>query len=165
MGRKIITKFVHGVTDGSLSYVVSSQVLIFAQTPAGPRKICRIVYSADGSIMVPFPYLSQKRGILSTQKDDPQKVGPVTYELAKGGIVVDYDVKYSHHTTGRVHFSKTGRTDRLPGRDCFDLKTGSGLLFMVQVFDLSGLAALREEGATWRVPAWHELSGACSARR
>jgi hypothetical protein len=145
VGRKIISKFVHGVTDGSLSYIVSSQVLIFAQTPVGPRKVCRIIYSPDGSIMVPFPYLSQKRGILSAQKDDPQKVGPVTYELSKGGVVVDYDVKYSHHTTGRVHFSKTGRAELLPGRECFDLKTGSGVLFSVQIFDLNGLAALEKK--------------------
>ncbi len=143
---KVITKFVHGVTDGSLSYIVSSQVLIFAQTPAGPRKICRIVYSPDGSIMVPFPYLTQKRGILSVLKDDPKKIGPITYELAKDGVVVDYDVKYSHHTTGRVHFSKTGRSDILPGRTCFDLATGSGVLFFVQVYDLAGLAALDKKG-------------------
>jgi hypothetical protein len=145
VAQKIITKFVHGVTDGSLSYVVSSQVLIFAQTPAGPRKVCRILYSTDGSIMVPFPYLTQKRGILSALKDDPDKLGPVTYELAKDGVVVDYDVKYSHHTTGRVHFSKTGRTEILPGRNCFDLRTGSGVLFFVQIYDLDGLAALDQK--------------------
>ena len=112
--------------------------------------------------MVPFPYLSQKRGF-SAQKDDPQKVGPVTYKFAKGSVVVDYDVKYSHHTTGRVHFSNTGRAEVLPGRECFNLKTGSGLLFSVRIFDLNGLAALREEGTARRVPTWHELPRACPA--
>jgi hypothetical protein len=133
---------VGGMMQGNLHYLVSDSVLLFANTPFGSVKMCRIRFGSDGSIYVPFPYLGSKRGILSALTDDPRKQGPVTYDLAANGVSIDYDVKFSHHTSGDVHFSRTGKADLLPERHSFDLQSGSGIVFMFYVLLLRGFTPL-----------------------
>ena len=136
------TKKVGGVSHGRLRYLVGDQILLFAKTGFGARKICRILFGGDGSIYVPFPYIREKRGLLSAVDDDPSATGPVTYDLATNGKVVDYDIKYSHHTSGIVQFSRSGKEALLPRRRAFPLDGFGGTVFMATAFYLRGLDPL-----------------------
>jgi hypothetical protein len=94
-------------------------VTVIARTPSGAFNLFRVVFMKnDGRIYVPFPYHAEKRGILS-ETDPATEPDPKTVSLARNGIVVDYDVKCSFHTSGVVRFSKSGEADLLPRRPAF----------------------------------------------
>jgi hypothetical protein len=136
-------KKVGGVSHGRLRYLTGEQIVLFAKTAFGARKICRIFFGRDGSVYVPFPYMKDKCGLLSVVRDNPTVTGPVTYDLATNGVVVDYDIKYSHHTSGIVQFSRSGKEVLLPRRRAFPLDGFGGTLFMATVFYLRGLEPLQ----------------------
>ena len=127
------------VTEGNLSYYCAQSTVVSVRTSLAELKLCRIRFGSDGSIYVPFPYLKRKRGVLSEIIDQPPPEGPFTYDLGKKGVVVDYDAKFSHHTSGVVRFSRTGATDAWPRRKSFPLGSEIGRVFQVQVDGLSGL--------------------------
>jgi hypothetical protein len=127
------------VTEGNLSYYRAQSTVVSVQTSMADVKLCRIQFGSDGSIYIPLPYLNAKRGLLSEILDHPSSQAPFTYDLAKNGVTVDYDVKFSHHSSGVVRFSKTGKQDAWPRRRSFPLSSEIGLLFQLQVHLLSGL--------------------------
>ena len=127
------------VTQGNLSYYCAQSTVVSIRTSLAEVKLCRIQFGSDGSIYVPFPYLKLKRGILSEVVDLPPPEGPFKLELAKNGVAVDYDVKFSHHASGVVRFSRTGADDVWPRRKSFPLSTEIGKVFQLQVDRLSGL--------------------------
>jgi len=127
------------VSERNLSYYCASSVVVSVQTPLANVKLCRIQFGGDGSIYVPFPYLNSKRGLLSEVVEHPPAAGPFTYDLSKNGVVVDYDVKFSHHTSGVVRFSRTGKEDPWPRRKSFPLAEEIGRVFQVQVDRFGGL--------------------------
>lgn len=131
------------VEEGRLRYIAADSIVLFAKTPRASYKLCRILFGKDESIYVPFPYLDSKRGILSTTTDDPGQAGPTTCDLQANGSVVDYDIKYAHHKSGVAHFSKSGKgEDRLPRRKAFPLDSSGGIVFVLQVYWLGGVAQL-----------------------
>ena len=128
------------VTEGRLRFAVARDFAVRAQTPHGTFKLFKIMFGPDGSIYVPFPYLTVKRGLLA-EVDPSQEPDPKTISLRRpGSVVVDYDVKFSHHLSGCVQFSKSGGTDLLPRRWSFRLDGPIGNLFVFNAFRLDGFA-------------------------
>lgn len=100
------------VTDGRLSYFAARNTVLIVQTPLGTVKICRLAFGRDGSIYVSFPYCREKAGILNAI--NRSTVGLETIDLGEGGVRVSTDVKFSHHASGVVQFSKTGEVTVSP---------------------------------------------------
>jgi hypothetical protein len=133
-------------TEGNVSYYASRSAVVCVQTPFVRKKICRVEFSKrDGSIMVPFPYLSAKRGVLSNVVNLPPEGGPYQYDLVQDGVVVEYDVKFNHHRSGIAQFSKDGPNDKLPRRRVFPLE-GTGKVFELHVQSLTGLDWVAKPG-------------------
>jgi hypothetical protein len=119
--------------------------VLFVSSPFARVKLCRLKFGKDGSLYVSFPYLREKRGLLSVLADpDPPTTGPVTYNLSQNGVVVPVDVKFSQHTSGQVGFSLTGLSQRLPRAQGFALADGAGPVFQLHVHFLSGFVWLDE---------------------
>jgi hypothetical protein len=127
--------------EGRLRYHAASTTTVVAATPLGAFKLFKITFGRDGSIYLPFPYLETTRGVLS-EADPATEPDPKTLSLRRNGIVVDYDVKFAHHVSGVVHFSKTGEEDLLPQRRSFPLSGPIGRVFDFHVFGLKGFATV-----------------------
>ena len=111
---------------------------VVATTPKGAFSLLKVVFMKnDGSVYVPFPYLGEKRGLLS-EIEPATEPDPKTVNLTRAGIVVDYDVKCSFHTSGTVQFSKSGERDLLPRRKGFPLKEATGRHFEFRAYGLEG---------------------------
>lgn len=128
------------VREGRLVYLAAASSTVIAATPFGHFKLFKVTFGQDGSIYVPFPYLDTKRGVLS-EADPETEPDPKTLNLRRNGIVVEYDVKFSHHTSGWVHFSKTGEHALLPRRHSFPLNGPIGIVFDFHLYWLRGFAA------------------------
>ena len=146
MGRLKLTRRLKPsiVSEGPLQYYAAEQTVLFFQTPAARVKLCRIIFDRnDGGIYVDFPYHVSKEGLLSEITFESSDVVGATGELRrKGTAFVTTDVKFAHHPSGMVHFSKTGKAERLPRRYAFPLATTIGRIFEVHVFWLQGLKDL-----------------------
>ena len=106
-------------------------------------KLCRISFGSDGSIYEQFPYLeTSKSGILAEAVVDVASFGPVTYDLGANGVTVSTDVKFSHHTSGIVQFSQTGKIDYAPRRQSFPLNGPIGHVFKIHAYRLWGSTEL-----------------------
>lgn len=127
---------------GTLQYFASKEAVLFVKTSQGEFKLARISWGSDGSIYVQFPYLAGKQGLLSEIDVDPNATGPTTYSLAEAGIYARTDVKFSHHASGVVGFSKTGHDERLPRRTSFRLDGPIGRVFELHVQWPTGFAPL-----------------------
>jgi hypothetical protein len=124
-------------TEGKVSYYCAGSTVVCVETPFVRKKVCRVEFSkSDGSIMVPFPYLNAKRGVLANVVDQFPEGPPYGYDLAHDGVVVGYDVKFNHHRSGIAQFSKDGQ-EVLPRRRVFPLD-GTGTVFELHVQSLTG---------------------------
>lgn len=126
--------------EGRLRFYRCDKAVILAKTPMGAHKIARITFGKDGSIYVQFPYLDKKDGVIAELPVDPDVEGPVTYRLGDLGTRVATDVKFSHHASGEVRFSKTGHRITAPTRQSFPLDGPIGRVFELSLFDLTGFA-------------------------
>jgi len=132
--------------QGPLRYYATADMTVLAATPRGKFKLFRLLFGKDGSIYLPFPYLEAKRGVLA-EVDPSSEPDPKTLDLRRTGVVVEEDVKFAHHSTGSVHFSKTKGTKEqaltLPGRSSFAL-SGEGRVFDLRFYWTLGLTTYDE---------------------
>ncbi|MFC1511691.1 hypothetical protein ACFL5H_00660, partial [Candidatus Latescibacterota bacterium] len=126
-------------TEQNLTYYSAIKTVVTLQTPVAEYKLCRIIFGSDGSIYIPFPYFSTKQGIVSEVDYNPYSGPPTQLDFSVNGIPVPYDVKFTHHPSGIVHFSKTGEIERLSQKRSFPLETQIGHVFNLFVFQPSGL--------------------------
>jgi hypothetical protein len=95
------------------------------------RKLFQIIPANDGSVYASFPYLPFNRG----------RVGiftfPANYDETRG-VVIGHEfpfttekVKYSHHPSGAVHFSQTGRVQSEIRKNGVPFGLVSGHIFSV----------------------------------
>jgi hypothetical protein len=75
----------------------------------------------------------------------PEAKGPLTIDLKEHGRVSTHQVKFTHHPTGEVLFSKTGRVRSEIRRQSFPLSGPIGHLFQLHAYWLSGFELLSEE--------------------
>ena len=141
------------VQDGPLRYHAAADTTVYAVTLKGRYKLFRILFGKDGSIYIPFPYLDTKRGVLSAV-DPAIQPNPKKLDLKRDGVVVTEDVKFSHHTSGIVQFSKSGGQDLLPRRRSFRLDGPIGRIFDLHVYWMHGFKqlALKKNKRTLLLP-------------
>lgn len=141
------------VQDGPLRYHAAADTTVYAVTLKGRYKLFRILFGKDGSIYIPFPYLDTKRGVLSAV-DPAIQPNPKKLDLKRDGVVVTEDVKFSHHTSGIVQFSKSGGQDLLPRRRSFRLDGPIGRIFDLHVYWIDGFKqlALKKNKRTLLLP-------------
>jgi hypothetical protein len=135
------------VQDGRLRYVAAGTTTIVAATSLGRFKLFKLMFGSDGSIYIPFPYLETKRGLLS-EVDPASEPDAKTLDLRRGGVVVEYDAKFSHHTSGIARFSKSGEQAILPRRRSFPLTGPNGLVFDFRLFWLRGFEIIDRRAAS-----------------
>lgn len=126
------------VVEDRLRFFRSKDAVLLARTPTSVHKLARFTFGADGSIYVQFPYLSQKTGVIAELPVDPTVSGPVQYNLRELGESVGTDVKFSHHASGEVRFSKAGHAIKTPVRRSFPLNGPIGRVFELNAFHLAG---------------------------
>ncbi len=126
------------VEENGLEYYAARNSVICAHTPSAQAKLCRVTFGSDGSIYVMFPYLAAKQGVLSVLEDPAPSSGPVTYDLGQNGVTVLTDIKFAHHRSGTVHFSKTNGPLLLPEKQSFKLEGSIGRVFDLFVYWLRG---------------------------
>jgi hypothetical protein len=113
--------------------------VVVAASFAGARhKIFQIKFSkADGSLFVNFPYFKNSKGILGIVTM-PAGATEAQINLASQGKCTSHRVKYSHHPSGRAHFSQDGKIITLIYRQSVPLSSARGHLFTVQVQGIEG---------------------------
>jgi hypothetical protein len=146
------------VTEAGLRYYAAASTTVVARTPFGAFKLFKIMFGSDGSIYLPFPYLETKRGVLS--EADPQaEPDPKTITLTRNGVVVDYDAKFAHHTSGEAHFSRTGKKDILPRRQSFRLDGPIGRVFDFRFYWLRGFEMVERRSGITDPPLMLDFAG------
>jgi len=96
------------------------------------RQLCQVGYGADGSIRVAWPYVAVKEGIVS-EVMMPGDGQPHRIKLQERGRFTSQLVKFSHHVSGRAHFSLTGKVQSDVGRQSFRLDGPIGRVFELTI--------------------------------
>jgi hypothetical protein len=108
------------------------------------RKVFQCQFARDGSIFVNFPYFKHSQGLVSLVAW-PGGQGSTALSLEPGGRVSSHLVKYSHHPSGRAHFSQDGKILTLIKKDAVPLAELEGHLFTLHVHGLNAFAPLSDE--------------------
>lgn len=93
----------------NLSFWACTKAVIGLALPTGWIRICQLVFGSDGSIYIGWPDFRPTDGILSLVRLDQNGATAKTVEFLREGKVTSHLVKYSHHPSGRVHFSQSGK--------------------------------------------------------
>jgi hypothetical protein len=98
----------------------------------------------DGSMFINFPYFQHKDGIVSLVAW-PGGEGSTVLSLEPGGRVSSHLVKYSHHASGRAHFSQDGKVRTIIKKDAVPLGELEGHLFTLHVHGFDAFETLTDE--------------------
>jgi len=133
--------------SGFVRYFVSRDAVVCVGSPLTRVKLCRVAFGNDGSVYVSFPYMTHKRGLLSPLSVASNRPAnePITFDLASEGVSVGVDVKFSHHASGVVHFSRTGLDARLPERNSFPLDSAGGRVFELRAYRLGSFRRIEKQ--------------------
>lgn len=112
-------------------------------TSLAHHRLCQIFFGRDGSIYVQFPYFKSRTGIVSEVRFGPGPQSPITVDLSNHGKVASHLVKFTHHTSGEVLFSQTGRVRTEIRRLSFPLNGPIGRVFELHAYWLSGFEPLQ----------------------
>jgi len=116
----------------------AKRYVVAAKTNHGRRKLFQIVCSAkDGSIFITFPYYREGGGIMGEAQVSRTLTYPASLTVGDSFSASTHYVKYSHHPSGRAHFSLDGKVTTTVKREAVPLSRASGHLFtfMVQGLD------------------------------
>ncbi len=83
----------------------------------------------DGSLYVNFPYFVNHEGLVSLVHFPGKIKLPTSLSLEPGGKATTHLVKYSHHPTGRAHFSQDGKVLSEIRRESVPLNKAEGHIF------------------------------------
>jgi hypothetical protein len=97
----------------------------------------------DGSVFINFPYFQHKEGIVSLVAW-PGGRGSTVLSLEPGGRVSSHLVKYSHHPSGRAHFSQDGRVRTIIKKNAVPLSDLEGHLFTLHVHGFDAFETLTD---------------------
>lgn len=95
----------------------------------------------DGSVFISFPYFRHTSGLVSAV-DWPAGQPSTAVSLEPGGKVASHLVKYSHHPSGRAHFSQDGRVRTVIKKQAVPLSEVEGHLFTLHVQGLEAFDVL-----------------------
>jgi hypothetical protein len=107
----------------------SEHVVVTVRADGHRHKIFQIFFGGDGSIYVTFPYFKHTNGLLAVVTVTGPPGSSQTVDLADSGKVASHLVKYSHHPSGRAHFSQHGRVRTEIKRQSVPLNSQHGHIF------------------------------------
>lgn len=111
--------------------------VIACRTPTYSTKLFQIRFGADGSLFVTLPYYRGVPGRLGLINIPSTLTFPANLTIGENCPVTSHDVKYSHHPSGRAHFSQTGKVLSKVGKDAVRLGAANGHIFSVMAQGLS----------------------------
>jgi hypothetical protein len=126
------------VKEGQVRLYRAPRAVVVVGSLAARFQILDVMFSKDGSLMVLFPHLDLAPGIVSHAKIPA--VPPFTVHLEPAGRVTGHVVKYSHHQSGKAHFSLSAKTTSEVGRASIPLSEENVLIFRVHVYFPNGFA-------------------------
>lgn len=129
----------NGFQAGNIDAIRSEKIVCVVKDAALRVKAFQIVFGADGSLFITFPYFRHRTGILSASSIPATGTRESQVNLEHGGKVTSHLVKYSHHTDGRAHFSQTGKIITAIKRQSIALDKQHGHMFSLLVQGLNTL--------------------------
>lgn len=105
-------------------------------------KAFQAFFGKDGDLFVTFPYFRHREGILCVSSLPGNGETQTIVNLEQRGKVTSHRVKYSHHVSGRAHFSQTGKIRTEICRQSVPLNAQHGHIFSLQVQGLRALESL-----------------------
>lgn len=128
--------------EGQLRYFAAKEAMTTVIGPLAHHEAFLVTFSKkDGSIVVIPRLAGQEEGLVSRLRR-PSSPGSSTVSYSERGRVTRHQVKYSHHLSGRAHFSLTGHTTNEVGKTSSRLDADDVRLFQFDAFWFSGLALL-----------------------
>ena len=109
-------------------------------------KLFQIAFAkSDGSIFVTFPYGPTGLGRVGQVTLDPTLSYPSCLSVGESFPVTSHAVKYSHHPSGRAHFSLSGKVLNSVGKSAVPLFAANGHIFTVMLQGVEAFAPLEEK--------------------
>jgi len=132
----------------------SERYVVGAKTTHGSSKLFQIAFGSDASLYVAFPYISAVPGQFGRVHLKPGEGSgaKTTIQTGPDFMATEHHVKYSHHPSGRAHFSLSGKVRPIIYRDAVPLHAHEGHLFTVMLQGLSKYSAAtpKDRGTTKR---------------
>jgi hypothetical protein len=116
--------------------------MIGIRTPSSSRKLFQIVFSKDGSLFVTFPYYRSGFGRLGLVTLSPNLNYPRDITIGRNFPATSHYVKYSHHPSGRAHFSLSGKISSKVGKQASPLADAHGHVFTVMLQGIGSFDAI-----------------------
>lgn len=107
-------------------------------------KIFQILFGKDGSIFITTPYLNNLPGRVGILNVAANTEFPTDIKFGENCPVTSHLVKYSHHPSGRSHFSLTGKVRSDVGKQSTPLHLVNGHLFTLMIQGMRRLSPLKE---------------------
>lgn len=112
----------------------STKYVVTCITNQQSKKIFQIGFTrSDSSLYISLPYFNPCEGIVGIGTLTPEMTFPATFKVGEKFPATSHSVKYSHHPTGRAHFSLTGKVKSSVGRQSIPLNITNGHVFTVMV--------------------------------
>jgi hypothetical protein len=133
---------------GNINVYSAKRYVIGIRTSISSKKLFQIVFAKDGSLFVTFPYYCAGAGRLGLVELNPNLEYPTSLDIGKNFLATVHYVKYSHHPTGRAHFSLSGKTSSKIGKQSVPLTDVNGHLFtvMIQGFNCFNAITTKDKG-------------------
>jgi hypothetical protein len=107
----------------------SEKIVMTVQVGTARFKIFQIIFRPDGSLFITVPYFRKCMGILAAAAIPANRQNTSKIDLRETGKVSSHDVKYSHHPSGRAHFSQDGLVNTEIIRQSIALNRYQGHIF------------------------------------
>jgi hypothetical protein len=130
-----------GFEAGNIDAIRSERIVCVVKDVDLRVKALQIVFGADGSLFITFPYFRHRTGILSSSSIPATGTRESQVNLEHGAKVTSHLVKYSHYTDGRAHFSQTGKIVTAIKRQSIALDKQHGHMFSLLIQGLNALDA------------------------
>src|SRR4030067_1638089 len=114
----------------------AKKFIFLIQVNGNRYKVLQIIFGNDGSLYVSFPYFDDNHGIISI--GTLSEISPKTnVNLESMGKVTSNKVKYSHHPSGDVQFSQTGKVKTAIKKKSLPLTDTEGHIFSLSIQGLN----------------------------
>ena len=118
----------------------AKKFIFLIQVNGNRYKVLQIIFGNDGSLYVSFPYFDDNHGIISI--GTLSEISPKTnVNLESMGKVTSNKVKYSHHPSGDVQFSQTGKVKTAIKKKSLPLTDTEGHIFSLSIQGLNHFEA------------------------
>jgi len=112
----------------------AKRYVIACEGEAVRAKLFQIAFAkSDGSLFVTFPYCTSGPGRVGLVTLNPTLTYPTDLTVGETFPVTSHSVKYSHHPSGRAHFSLSGKVKSSVGKVAVPLNAANGHIFTIML--------------------------------